>query len=124
MIVEVEVKREWFNGDIAFLDRLQKRLAHLIRDEVLVRPLIKLVEPGSIPKAEGKAVRVFDRRGQWRLEMLIHYRFVIPPSSEIRPGNWCKARTFNKLERGFHPEGSPLGRAGATNIPVFSLGRF
>ncbi len=64
MIVEVEVKREWFNGDIAFLDRLQKRLAHLIRDEVLVRPLIKLVEPGSIPKAEGKAVRVFDRRGQ------------------------------------------------------------
>ena len=45
MIVEVEVKREWFNGDIAFLDRLQKRLAHLIRDEVLVRPLIKLVEP-------------------------------------------------------------------------------
>ena len=64
MIVEVEVKREWFNGDIAFLDRLQKRLAHLIRDEVLVRPLIKLVEPGSIPKAEGKAVRVFDRRDQ------------------------------------------------------------
>ena len=62
MIVEVEVKREWFNGDIAFLDRLQKRLAHLIRDEVLVRPLIRLVEPGSIPKAEGKAVRVFDRR--------------------------------------------------------------
>ena len=64
MIVEVEVKREWFNGDIAFLDRLQKRLAHLIRDEVLVRPLIKLVEPGSIPKAEGKAVRVFDCRRQ------------------------------------------------------------
>jgi len=24
--------------------------------------LIKLVEPGSLPKAEGKAVRVFDRR--------------------------------------------------------------
>jgi phenylacetate-coenzyme A ligase PaaK-like adenylate-forming protein len=27
-----------------------------------VRPLIKLVEPGSIPKAEGKAVRVIDKR--------------------------------------------------------------
>ncbi len=64
MIVEVEVKREWFNGDIAFLDRLQKRIVHLIRDEVLVRPLIRLVEPGSIPKAEGKAVRVIDRRGK------------------------------------------------------------
>ena len=64
MIVEVEVKREWFNGDIAFLDRLQKRIVHLIRDEVLVRPLVKLVEPGSIPKAEGKAVRVIDTRQQ------------------------------------------------------------
>jgi len=64
MIVEVEVKAEWFRGDLAFLDRLQRHITRLIRDEVLVRPLIKLVEPGSIPKAEGKAVRVFDRRSK------------------------------------------------------------
>ena len=62
MIVEVEVKKEWFRGDLAFLDRLQRQITHLIRDEVLVRPLIKLVEPASLPKSEGKAVRVFDRR--------------------------------------------------------------
>ena len=62
MIVEVEVKKAWFNGDIAFLDNLQRHITHRIRDEVLVRPLIKLVEPGSLPKADGKAVRVFDRR--------------------------------------------------------------
>ena len=62
MIVEVEVKVEWFKGDVAFLDRLQRRITHLIRDEVLLRPLVRLVEPGSLPKAEGKAVRVFDRR--------------------------------------------------------------
>ena len=62
MIVEVEVKREWFRGDLAFLDRLQRHITRLIRDEVLIRPLIKLVEPGSIPKSEGKAVRVFDQR--------------------------------------------------------------
>ncbi len=62
MIVEVEVKKDWFKGDLSFLDKLQKHLIHLIRDEVLVRPMIKLVEPGSIPKTEGKAVRVFDRR--------------------------------------------------------------
>lgn len=62
MIVEVEVKKEWFKGDLAFLDRLQKHITHLIRDEVLVRPLIRLVEPGAIPKSEGKAVRVYDRR--------------------------------------------------------------
>jgi len=62
MIVEVEVKKDWFRGDLTLLDRLQKHIAHLIRDEVLVRPLIRLVEPGSIPKAEGKAVRVLDQR--------------------------------------------------------------
>lgn len=62
MIIEVEVKREWFKGDLDFLNRLERHIARLIRDEVLVRPLIKLVEPGSIPKSEGKAVRVFDRR--------------------------------------------------------------
>ena len=62
MIVEVEVKKEWFTGDLAFLDRLQRHITRLVRDEVLVRPLIRLVEPGSIPKAEGKAVRVLDRR--------------------------------------------------------------
>lgn len=62
MTVEVEVKKEWFRGDLTLLDRLQKHITHLIRDEVLVRPLIRLVEPGSIPKAEGKAVRVLDQR--------------------------------------------------------------
>jgi len=62
MIVEVEVKKEWFKGDLAFLDRLQKQITHLVRDELLVRPRIKLVEAGSIPKAEGKAKRVFDHR--------------------------------------------------------------
>ena len=64
LLIEVEVKKQWFTGDLDFLARLEKHIARLVRDEVLVRPLIKLVEPGSIPKAEGKAVRVFDRRRQ------------------------------------------------------------
>ncbi len=64
MLIDVEVKREWFRGDLVFLDKLQKKITHLIRDEVLVTPKIRLVEPGSIPKAEGKAVRVFDKRNK------------------------------------------------------------
>lgn len=48
----VEVRSKWFRGDLGFLDKLQQRIAHLIRDEVLLRPHpIKLVEPGSIPKS-------------------------------------------------------------------------
>ena len=62
MLIEVEVKKQWFTGDLDFLAKLENHIARLIRDEVLVRPLIKLVEPGSIPKSEGKAVRVFDHR--------------------------------------------------------------
>jgi phenylacetate-CoA ligase len=62
MIIELEVKKEWFTGDLDFLDRLERHITRLVRDEILVRPRIKLVEPGSIPKSEGKAVRVFDRR--------------------------------------------------------------
>jgi phenylacetate-CoA ligase len=64
MQIDVEVHKAWFRGDLAFLDTLQKRIVHRIRDEVLVTPVVRLVEPGSIPKAEGKAVRVFDRRAR------------------------------------------------------------
>lgn len=62
MIIEVEVRMEWFRGDLLFLDKLQRKIACLIRDEVLVTPVVKLVEPGSVPKSEGKAVRVTDNR--------------------------------------------------------------
>ena len=62
MIVEVEVKKDWFRGDINRLDRLSKQITHQIRDEVLAKPIVKLVEPGAIPKSEGKAVRVKDNR--------------------------------------------------------------
>ena len=65
MIIEVEVKSNWFDGDITKLDKISKQLERQIRDEVLVKPVIKLVEAGSIPKSEGKAVRVFDKRKQF-----------------------------------------------------------
>ncbi len=62
MVVEVEVKKEWFKGDIRRLDNLTKMITAQIRDEVLAKPIVKLVEPGYIPKTDGKAVRVVDNR--------------------------------------------------------------
>ena len=62
MIIDVEVKKEWFNGDITRLDKLSRMITSQIRDEVLIKPLVKLVEPGSLPKSEGKAVRVKELR--------------------------------------------------------------
>jgi phenylacetate-CoA ligase len=62
MIIEVEVRSSWFKGDIDRLDQLSKHITHLIRDEVLVKPIVRLVEQGSLEKSEGKAVRVKDLR--------------------------------------------------------------
>jgi phenylacetate-CoA ligase len=63
MTIEVEVSREWFTDDYGKLESLRRLIAHRVRDEVLVTPHVRLVEPGALPKAEGKAVRVRDLRG-------------------------------------------------------------
>lgn len=62
MTIEVEVSREWFTDDYTQLEALRKTITHRVRDEVLVTPGVRLVEPGSLPKSEGKAVRVRDLR--------------------------------------------------------------
>lgn len=72
MIVEVEVKKDWFNGDISRLDKLSRVITNQIRDEVLTKPIVKLVEPGSLPKSEGKAVRVKDLRQALQLSNYQH----------------------------------------------------
>jgi phenylacetate-CoA ligase len=61
MLIEVELK-DLFTDDYGRLENLTKTLARRIRDEVLVAPKIKLVESGSLPQSEGKAVRVKDLR--------------------------------------------------------------
>ncbi len=60
--VKVELQKEWFTGNIEALEKLSRRIAHEVRDEILVSPNVRLVEPGSLPKTEGKAVRVIDSR--------------------------------------------------------------
>jgi phenylacetate-CoA ligase len=62
MRVEVEIKPEFFFGDLQKLERLQERIADELRAEILVTPEVVLVEPGSLPTQEGKAQRVFDLR--------------------------------------------------------------
>ncbi|MEZ4483459.1 MAG: phenylacetate--CoA ligase [Syntrophotaleaceae bacterium] len=62
MTVQVELQKEWFTGNMEALENLSRRIGHEIRDEVLVTPAVQLLEPGSLPKSEGKAVRVQDLR--------------------------------------------------------------
>lgn len=62
MIVRVEVRPEFFRGDLRQLSELQRRITEALRSELLVTPKVELVEPDSLPKSEGKAVRVIDKR--------------------------------------------------------------
>ncbi len=64
MRVQVEVTGEIWHGGEVELDRLRKRIVEEIRQEVLVSPLVDLMEPASLPQGEGKAIRVLDKRQQ------------------------------------------------------------
>ena len=61
MTVEVEIN-QLFTDDYGQLEALAKRIAHSLKDEILLTPKVKLVPSGSLPKSEGKAVRVKDLR--------------------------------------------------------------
>lgn len=62
MTVEVELDGKEFIADINVLANLTNRITNELRDEILIKPLVKLVRPGTIAKTEGKAVRVIDTR--------------------------------------------------------------
>ena len=62
MIVKIEVQKDFFSGDLKQLERLRRRIVEELRSDILITPAVDLVEPGSLPKTEGKAVRVIDRR--------------------------------------------------------------
>ncbi|OPY87162.1 MAG: Phenylacetate-coenzyme A ligase [Smithella sp. PtaU1.Bin162] len=62
MMVKVEVNRELFSGELKQLEALRRKIVEELKSEILITPQIDLVEPDSIPKGEGKAVRVIDNR--------------------------------------------------------------
>ena len=62
MIVKVEIKQDYFQEELSFLKNLQKRITNALKSELLVTPKVELVEHNSLPRAEGKAVRVIDHR--------------------------------------------------------------
>ncbi|MCR5142394.1 MAG: phenylacetate--CoA ligase [Ruminococcus sp.] len=58
----VEVSPDMFSDTIKTFEELQKKIANDIHSMLGIRAKIKLVEPKSIPRSEGKAVRVVDKR--------------------------------------------------------------
>lgn len=60
--VQVEVTPEMFSDRIGVLEELQSKLARTIRQAVGVQLTVRLVEPRSLARSEGKARRVIDQR--------------------------------------------------------------
>jgi phenylacetate-CoA ligase len=62
MIVRVEVTDRVFVEDMRQLQGLRKKIIHELKGELLVTPEVELVEPNSLPRGDGKAVRLIDDR--------------------------------------------------------------
>ncbi len=60
--IRVEVGDQVFSDEVRSLQRIERRVAKDIKDYLGVTASIKLVEPRSLERFEGKAIRVVDKR--------------------------------------------------------------
>jgi len=60
--VQVEVDEKFFSDKISELENLTKKIAHAIQQGIGLAVKVKLVEPKTIERSMGKAVRVIDKR--------------------------------------------------------------
>ena len=60
--VRIEVSEALFASEIRKLEELGASIRRKIESALGINVRVKLVEPKSIPRSEGKAVRVIDRR--------------------------------------------------------------
>ena len=62
MEIQVEVSPAMFTDKIKGLEDLERKIHQQIESTLGISARVRLVEPHSIPRSEGKAVRVIDRR--------------------------------------------------------------
>jgi phenylacetate-CoA ligase len=60
--LQVEVEERFFLDKISELQSLTKRIQHALESTLGISIFVKLVEPKTIARSEGKAVRVIDKR--------------------------------------------------------------
>jgi phenylacetate-CoA ligase len=62
-VMTVEVELEGLESDIfPEIEKMTKDIQRALKDEILLTPKVKLVQKGTLPQSEGKAVRVHDLR--------------------------------------------------------------
>ncbi len=60
--VQVEASKLLFSDEVKHVEEVKNNLEDHIHDEIGLRVNVTLVEPQSLPRSDGKAVRVIDRR--------------------------------------------------------------
>ena len=60
--IKVEIKAEAFSDNVREIEFLRKRVFAAVKQIIGLSPKITLVEPGSLPRSEGKIKRVIDNR--------------------------------------------------------------
>jgi phenylacetate-CoA ligase len=60
--VRVEITEEMFNDTIRSIEELEMKISQEMLSVLGIKAKIRLVQPNSIPRSEGKAVRVIDNR--------------------------------------------------------------
>ncbi len=60
--VQVETSKDIFSDEIKHLEQMKKKIENHIEKSIGLRVKVTLVEPRTLPRSEGKAKRVFDKR--------------------------------------------------------------
>ena len=62
MLVRVELNSESFSDKITDIMAIRQKIEHRLRNSLNVMAEVELVEPGSLPRFEGKSKKVIDKR--------------------------------------------------------------
>ncbi|WP_432703792.1 phenylacetate--CoA ligase [Methanothermobacter thermautotrophicus] len=60
--IQVEASPELFSDEVKHVEEAKRMIEKHIHSEIGLRVNVTLVEPGSLPRSEGKAIRVIDKR--------------------------------------------------------------
>ena len=60
--IQVELNPKYYTDEIRVLEALNKKITHVLSQALGLNPKVKLVEPQTLVRSEGKAVHVIDKR--------------------------------------------------------------
>ena len=60
--IQVEVNPQYYTDEIRGIEALTKKISHVLSQALGLNPKVKIVEPQTLVRSEGKAVHVIDKR--------------------------------------------------------------